>query len=105
MLSEHKDESESESSNDDDDDDLNETKRYYEDPEEGIGESGSKPSSPKAVNTTLLPYRRVPEIQPVPSQTPHPETPCQPNPGAPRARVPAVSVPAKLLLPNYNFRP
>ena len=51
MLSEHKDESESESSNDDDDDDLNETKRYYEDPEEGIGESGSKPSSPKAVNT------------------------------------------------------
>ena len=51
MLSEHEDESESESSDDDDDDDLNETKQYYEDQEEGIGESGSKPSSPKAVNT------------------------------------------------------
>ena len=51
MLSEHDDESESESSDDDDDEDPNETKRYYEDQEEGIGESGSKPSSPKAVNT------------------------------------------------------
>ena len=51
MLSEPEDESESESSDDDDDDDLNETKRYYEDQEEGTGESGSKPSSPKAVNT------------------------------------------------------
>ena len=51
MLSEPEDESESESSDDDDDDDLNETKWYYEDQEEGIGESGSKPSSPKAVNT------------------------------------------------------
>ena len=52
MLSEPEDESESESSDDDDDDeDLNETKRYYEDQEEGIGEFGSKPSSPKAVNT------------------------------------------------------
>ena len=52
MLSEHEDESESESSDDDiNDDDLNETKRYYEDQEEGIGESGSKPSDPKAVNT------------------------------------------------------
>ena len=48
MLLEH--ESESESSDDDDDDDLNETKRYYEDQEEGTGKSGSKPSSPKAVN-------------------------------------------------------
>ena len=48
MLSEH--ESEFESS-DDDDDDLNETKRYYEDQEEGIEESRSKPSSSKAVNT------------------------------------------------------
>ena len=46
MLSEPEGESESESSDDDDDDDLNETKRYYEDQEEGIGESGSKPSSP-----------------------------------------------------------
>ena len=52
MLSEPEDESESESSDDDDDDeDLNETKQYYESQEEGIGESGSKPSSPKAVNT------------------------------------------------------
>ena len=50
MLSEHEDESESESSNDNDDEDLNKTKRYYEGQEEGIGESGSKPSSPKAVN-------------------------------------------------------
>ena len=48
MLSEHKDESESESSDDDDnDDDLDETKRYYEDQEEGTGEPGSKLSSPK----------------------------------------------------------
>ena len=51
MLSEHESESESESSDDDDDNDLNETKRYYEDQEEEIGGSGSKPSSPKAVNT------------------------------------------------------
>ena len=52
MLSEPEDESESESSDDDDnDEDLNETKWYYEDQEEGIGESGSKLSSPKAVNT------------------------------------------------------
>ena len=28
----------------------------------------------------LLPYRRVPEIQPVPGQMPHPETSHQPNP-------------------------
>ena len=52
MLSEHEDESESESSDDNDnDDDLDETKRYYEDQDEGTGEPGSKPSSPKAVNT------------------------------------------------------
>ena len=52
MLSEPEDKSESESSDDDDDhEDLNETKQYYEDQEEGIGESGSKRSSPKAVNT------------------------------------------------------
>ena len=52
MLSEPESESESESSDDDDDDeDLNETKCYYEGQEEGIGEPGSKPSSPKAVNT------------------------------------------------------
>ena len=52
MLSEPEDESESESSDDnDDDEDLNKTKRYYEGQEEGAGEPGSKPSSPKAVNT------------------------------------------------------
>ena len=51
MLLEHEDKSEYESSDDDDDDDLDETKRYYEDQEEGIGESRSKPSNPKAVNT------------------------------------------------------
>ena len=52
MLSEHEDKSESESSDEDDnDDDLDETKQYYEDQEEGTGEPGSKPSSPKAVNT------------------------------------------------------
>ena len=46
------DESESESSDDDnDDDDLDETKRYYEDQKEETGEPGSKPSSPKDVNT------------------------------------------------------
>ena len=49
MLSEHDDESES--SNDDGKDDLDETKQYYKDQEEGTGEPGSKPSSPKAVNT------------------------------------------------------
>ena len=51
MLSEHDDESESESSDDDGKDDLDETKQYYKDQEEGTGEPGSKPSSPKAVNT------------------------------------------------------
>ena len=52
MLLEHKDKSESESSSDDDnDDDLEETKRYYEDQEEGAGEAGLKLSSSKAVNT------------------------------------------------------
>ena len=52
MLSEPEDKSESESSDDDDDnEDLNKTKRYYKGQEEEIGESGSKPSSPKAVNT------------------------------------------------------
>ena len=41
MLSEHDDESESKSSDDDDnDDDLDETKRYYEDQEEGTGSPG-----------------------------------------------------------------
>ena len=56
MLMEHEDESESESESssdddDDNDDDLDETKRYYEYQEEGTGEPGLKPSSPKAVNT------------------------------------------------------
>ena len=52
MLSEHEDESDSESSDDDDnDDDLDKTKWYYKDQEEETEEPGSKPSSPKAVNT------------------------------------------------------
>ena len=59
MLSEHEDESDSESSDDDNDDDkdddkdddLDETKRYYEDQEEGTEGPGSKPSGPKALNT------------------------------------------------------
>ena len=54
MLSEPEDKSESESESSDDDDDgedLNETKRYYKGQEEGTGEPGLKPSSPKAVNT------------------------------------------------------
>ena len=50
MLSEHEDESDSESS-DDDNDDLDETKRYYEDQEEGTEGPGSRLSGPKAVNT------------------------------------------------------
>ena len=51
MLSEQDDESESESS-DDSKDDLDETKQYYEDQEEGTGEPGLKPNSPKAANTS-----------------------------------------------------
>ena len=51
MLSEQDDESESESSDDDGKDDLDETKQYYKDQEEGAGEPGLKPSSPKAVDT------------------------------------------------------
>ena len=51
MLSEHEDESDSESPDDDNDDDLDETKRYYED-QEGTEGPGSKPSGPKAVNTS-----------------------------------------------------
>ena len=51
MLSEHEDESDSESSDDDNGDDLDETKRYYEDQEEGTEGPGLKPSGPKAVNT------------------------------------------------------
>ena len=51
MLSEQDDESESESFNDDGKDDLHETKQYYKDQEEAAWEPGSKPSSPKAVDT------------------------------------------------------
>ena len=39
------------SDDNDDGENLNETKRYYESQEEGTGEPGSKPSSPKTVNT------------------------------------------------------
>ena len=52
MLSEHDDESQSESSDDDGKDDLDETKWYYEDQEEETGVPESKPSNPKAVNTS-----------------------------------------------------
>ena len=51
MLSEQDDKSESESSDDDSKDDLDETKQYYKDQEEAAWEPGSKPSSPKAVDT------------------------------------------------------
>ena len=105
MLSEQDDESESESSDDDGKDDLDETKRYYKDQEEGTGEPGSKPSSPKAANTSLLPHRRLSEIQLFPDQTPHPETLCQPNLEPPRARVPAMRIPARPLPPKYSFQP
>ena len=106
MLSEHEDKSESESSDDDDnDDDLNETKRYYEDQEEGTGVPGSKPSSPKAVNTGPA---AVPENAGNPTGS-GPDAPSgntrRPNPEPPRARVPAMRVLAKLLLPNYSFWP
>ena len=50
LMSEHEDESNSESS-DDDNDDLDETKRYYEDQEEGTEGPGSKPSEPRTVGT------------------------------------------------------
>ena len=51
MLSEQDDESESESSDNDGKDDLDKTKQYHKDQEEAAGEAGSKPSSPKAVDT------------------------------------------------------
>ena len=53
MLSEHENESDSKSSDDDNDDDLDETKRYYEDQEEGTEGPGSKLSEPKTVDTGL----------------------------------------------------
>ena len=106
ILSEPEDESESESPDGDDgDEDLNETKRYYEGQEEGTGEPDRNRAVRKLQTPILLAYRRVPEIQLVPGQTPHPETPHRPNPKPPRARVPAMRVPAKLLLPNPNFQP
>ena len=106
MLSEHEDESESESSSDDDnDDDLDKTKWYYEDQEERTGEPGSKPSSPKAVNTSPAAVLESAGNPTSSGQVPHPETPRRPNPKPPRARVPAMRVPARLLLPNYSFQP
>ena len=105
MLSEHEDESDSESSDDDNDDDLDETKRYYKDQEEGTEGPGSKPSGPKAVNTGPA---AVPESAGNPTG-PRPDVPSgntQPiKPGPPRARVPAMRVPAKLPLPNRSFQP
>ena len=52
MLSEQDDESESESSDVDGKDDVNDTKRYYEDPEEETGEPELKLSNPKGVDTS-----------------------------------------------------
>ena len=108
MLSEHDNESESESSDDDNnDDDLDETKQYYKDQEEqeGTGEPGSKPSSPKAVNTG-------PAAMPEGAGNPNGSGPDAPSgntpptkPGATKGKVPAMRVPAKLLLPNYSFWP
>ena len=71
MLSEHEDESDSESSDDDNDDDPDETKRYYEDQEEGTEEPRSKPSRPKAVNTSPA---AVPESAGNPT-SPRPDVP------------------------------
>ena len=89
MLSEHEDESDSESSDDDNDDDLDETKRYYEDQEEGTEGSGSKPSGPKAVNTGPA---AVPESAGNPTD-PRPDVPSgntQPiKPGATKGKGPS----------------
>ena len=89
MLSEHEDESESESSDDDNDDDLDETKRYYEDQEEGTEGPGSKPSGPKAVNTSPA---AIPESARNPT-SPRPDVPSgntQPiKPGATKGKGPS----------------
>ena len=90
MLSEPENESESESSGDDDDgEDLNETKRYYEGQEEGIGEPRSKLSSPKAVNTGPA---AVPESagNPTGSRSDTPSGNTQPTkPGATKGKGPS----------------
>ena len=104
MLSEQDNESESESSDDDDKDDLDETKQYYKDQEEGAGEPGSNRAAQKLWTPVLLPYPEVPVIQLFPGQTPNPETICWPNPEPTRARVPAMRVPARPLLPNCSFQ-
>ena len=103
MLSEQNDESESESS--DDKDDLDETKDYHKDQEEGTGEPGSKLSSPKAVGTGPAAVPEGVGNPTVPRPDTQSETPCRPNPEPPRARVPAMRVPARSLLPNCNFQP
>ena len=89
MLSEHEDESDSESSDDDNDDDLDETKWYYEDQEEGTEGPGSKPSGPKAVNTSPA---AIPESAGYPTG-PRPDVPSgntQPiKPGATKGKGPS----------------
>ena len=89
MLLEHEDESNSESSDDDNDDDLDKTKRYYEDQEEGTEGPGSKPSGPKAVNTSPA---AVPESAGNPTG-PRPDVPSgntQPiKPGATKGKGPS----------------
>ena len=89
MLSEYEDESDSESSDDDNDDDLDETKRYYEDQEEGTEGPGLKPSGPKAVNTSPA---AVPESAGNPTG-PRPDVPSgntQPiKPGATKGKGPS----------------
>ena len=105
MLSEHEDESDSESSDDDNDDDLDETKRYYEDQEEGTEGPGSKPSGPEAVNTGPA---AVPESAGNPTG-PKPDVPSGNTqlikPGATKGKVPPMRVLAKLPLPNHSFQP
>ena len=89
MLSEQEDESDSESSDDDNDDDLDETKRYYEDQEEGTEGPGSKPSGPKTVDTSPA---AVPESAGNPTG-PRPDVPSgntQPiKPGATKGKGPS----------------
>ena len=104
MLSEQDDESKSESSDDDGKDDLDETKPYYKDQEE-TGEPGSKPSSPRAMNTGPA---AVPESVGIPAVS-GPDAPSgntlPAKPGATKGKGPAIRVPARPLLPNCSFQP
>ena len=104
VLSEHEDESDSESS-DDDNDDLDETKWYYEDQEEGTEGPGSKPSGPKAVNTSPA---ALPEStgNPTGPRLDVPSGNTQPiKTGATKVKGPSDESLAKLPLPNHSFQP